>query len=103
MPTQAVVCSIAIAPGKPPAQVDPIKFQGSPVNAWPRAHSAAVHTIANRKSLAAPGNRSQPAPTLRASSAEPIYNANAAGNPTAAIGTSHQNVAMSTNRAAAIQ
>src|ERR1700758_3926230 len=103
MPIQATHCKTAIAPGKPPDHVDPIRFQGRPVNAWPRSHSAAVQVIANPKTRAVPDNRKCLLARLMASKATPVYSANSAGNPVAAIGTSHQKVAKSTKSAAEIQ
>src|ERR1700738_2278940 len=103
MPTQAAVCSIPIAPRKPPDHVDPIKRQGSPVNAWPRTHSATVQVIANRKIRAVLGNRRRLVARLTRRTGGPVERGNGAGSARAAIGTSHQKVAMSTKRAAAIQ
>src|SRR4029077_13543998 len=103
MPVQATHCRIAIAPGNPPDQVDPIRFQGNPVNAWPRIHSAAVQEIANPKTRAAPGKHRYPLTIFVVRKTIPVKSDKAAGNPTAAIGTNHQKVAISTNSAPEIQ
>src|SRR5215470_13927510 len=103
MPIQATHCKTAIAPGKSPDHVDPIRFQGSPVNAWPRIHSAAVQAIANPKTRAAPDKRSYLLVIFTIRKAAPVYSAKAAGSPKAAIGTSHQKVAISTKSAPEIQ
>src|SRR5215469_4442190 len=54
---QILLVAMGEIPGKPPDHVDPIRFQGSPVNAWPRIHSAAVQAIANPKTRPVPDNR----------------------------------------------
>ncbi len=103
MPTQAVVCKTASAPGKAPDQTYPMMFHGRPVKKCPRAQSAALHSTANRQSRpTAVSPKRLPASRVSPSAAA-IYTAIAAGRPSTAKGSTHQKRAMSTNSAAAIQ
>src|SRR5262245_1813278 len=103
MPIQATHCKIASAPGNPPDHVDPIRFQGNPVNTWPRIHSAAAQQIANPKTRAVPRKRRYLVAIFVIRKTIPVDSAKAAGKTRADIGISHQKVDISTNRAPEIQ
>src|SRR5215831_14844900 len=103
MPIHATHCRIAIAPGNPPDHVDPIRFQGNPVKAWPRIHSAAVQEIANTKTRAVPDKHKYLLTTFVIRKTIPVKSDKTAGSPKAAIGSSHQKLAISTNSAPEIQ